>query len=447
MSIQYPKKDRGGASPIGREELHILRDPPKSYYTKKYEPVNIEDVMYMTRPDGGVGSDPTRINENIQYIRRGINPMVEVMYSNAGGGSTNSSLPNRQASNPYKVEVVRPPLYYVENRVPLSAPRIHQNYSITTNPRRDPQLVDNKVDQAPIKQATSVQKNAGNMRPTFGFAMETPKEFDVDYAINFNKNNFAVVSGATNTFGNTLLADIINSRLAEKNNYTVGSALSMPVKAEDNVRVINTDQVKDKETLLKNLTTNFSVFVYDPTNNTMQDVTANIKQKVHIAVEASKGMPILLNTNDGKFIKLKDYDWKVVNTNAGTTAIVLEIQNREFELDRNTPIFAINSNVSTEYNEPVKVNYNNINSIMENPMRIGGTSGKTNMTLYGYDEKLQRETQDQHKLTKQTNFGSYEDKVSKPAITGHSYQTGNLIRNDKSIQNRVSGLGDRFMSM
>lgn len=442
MSVQYPKKDRGGANPIGREEIHILRDPPKAYFTKKYEPVNIADVMYMSRPDGGEGSDPTRINENIQYVRRGINPMVEVMYSNAGGGSTNSSLHNGQASNPYKIEVVRPPLYPVEARVPLSAPRIHQNYSITTNPRRDPQLVDSKVDQAPIRQATNVQKNAGNMRPSFGFTMETPKEFTHDYAINYNKNNYSVISGASNTFGNTLLANLVNSRLADKTNYGVASNIVMPTKVEENIRNLDTTQIEAKDTLLKNLTTNFSVFVYDPVNNTMMDVTANIRQKQNIAVEASKGLPILLNTNDGKFIKLKDYDWKVVNTNAGSAAVVLEIQNREYELDRNTPIFAINSNVSTEYNQPIKVNY-----FSDNEMRIGGTSGKTNMVLPGYDEKASRETQDQYKFTKTASFGSYEDKVSKPVITGHSYQTNNLIRNDNSVQNRVSSLANRFYAM
>lgn len=442
MSVQYPKKDRGGANPIGREEIHILRDPPKSYYTKKYEPVNIADVMYMSRPDGGEGSDPTRINESIQYVRRGINPMVEVMYSNAGGGSTNTSLHNGQASNPYKIEVVRPPLYPVELRVPLSAPRIHQNYSITTNPRREPQLVDNKIDQAPVKQATNVQKNAGNMRPSVGFTIQTPQEFVNDYAINYNKNNYSVISGASNTFGNTLLADIVNSRLSDKTNFGVASNIVMPTKVEENIRNLDTTQIQEKDTLLKNLTTNFSVFVYDPANNTMMDVASNIRQKQNIAVEASKGMPILLNTNDGKFIKLKDYDWKVVNTNSGTTAIVLEIQNREYELDRNTPIFAINSNVSTEYNEPIKVNYFN-----NNDMRIGGVGGKTNMALPGYNESESRTTQDKHQLTKLASFGSYEDKVSRPAITGHSFQTNSLIKSDTSVQNRVSSLADRFYAM
>ena len=69
MSIQYPKKFRGGINAAGPELNHIFRDPPKSIYTRKYEPVNVADVMYMTRPDG-VGSDPTRINENIQYGNR-----------------------------------------------------------------------------------------------------------------------------------------------------------------------------------------------------------------------------------------------------------------------------------------------------------------------------------------------------------------------------------------
>jgi hypothetical protein len=165
MSVQYPKKYRGGINPAGPELNHILRDPPKSIYTRKYEPVNVADVMYMTRP-GAEGSDSSRINENIQYIRRGINPMVKVMYSNAGGGSTNSSLHNGQVSNPYKIEVVRPPLYPAATLQPISAPRIHQNYTITTNPGIQPRIVNDKIDQAPIKYTTNVRKQISSARPS-----------------------------------------------------------------------------------------------------------------------------------------------------------------------------------------------------------------------------------------------------------------------------------------
>jgi hypothetical protein len=85
---------------------------------------------------------------------RGQNPMVEVSYQNAGAGSMNSSLGNRQVSNPYKVEVVRPPINPIETQVPLSNPRIHQNYTITTNPTIAPQIIAGQYDQSVVRLMT-----------------------------------------------------------------------------------------------------------------------------------------------------------------------------------------------------------------------------------------------------------------------------------------------------
>ena len=118
MSIQYPKP-KGGISPASPSRIHIYRDPPKAITTRKYEPINVGDIMYMVRADAEQGGDASRINEGIQYYARGQNSMVEVDYGNHSAGSMNTSLHNGQASNPYKIEVVRPPLYPVETLVPV----------------------------------------------------------------------------------------------------------------------------------------------------------------------------------------------------------------------------------------------------------------------------------------------------------------------------------------
>ena len=128
MSIQYFQKERGGVSPVGYEVPHIYKDPPKAIFTRKYEPVNVADVMYMVQTDNPRG-DPTRINDNLQYFARGVNPMVEIDYGGHGAASQNQSIHQNQAGSQFKVEVVRPPEYPVETLVALSRPRIHQNYS------------------------------------------------------------------------------------------------------------------------------------------------------------------------------------------------------------------------------------------------------------------------------------------------------------------------------
>ena len=402
MSIQYPKKDRGGTNPAGPEQIHIYRDPPKSVYTRKKEKVNIADVMYMIRPDDA-NSDPTRINENILYIARGKNPMVEVDYGNHSAASTNTSLDNRQASNPYKIEVVRPPLYPAETRVPLSAPRIHQNYSISTNGGITPQIVDNQIDKQTVKDITNVRKAVTAGRPTVGLRMETPKELEASFAINPNKTSYSMVSGLSSALdkNNSMLSEIVN---------------------------------RTKDTILKSMGTNFSVYLYDNKTNAMVNVQSNIKDKENMMINATRGMPILINRNDGIIYNIKDYEWNIVNTNMGTEALVITPSNRDIKLDRDLQLFAVTSAMSSELNsnnnmnrnvqlEDKNLNYstqtnistqfskrNDVNYNREHEMRVSGANGVTPLSLIGYNEKLARDTQDSIELNKLSNFGDYADR-------------------------------------
>jgi len=416
MSIQYPKKFRGGINAAGPELNHIFRDPPKSIYTRKYEPVNIADVMYMSRPDD-VGSDPTRINENIQYIRRGINPMVKVMYGNAGAASTNSSLGNFQVSNPYKIEVVRPPIYPVQTLVPISAPRIHQNYSISTNTSIQPRIVSDKIDQAPIKYTTETRKNISSVRPSVSSSLTKNNSLLNDIItsnfINFNKNDYGVSTNIVQDKGNTLLGEILSSKLRDnKNYYSLNSAMS--------------------------------IYVYDPKTNTFSNVQSNIKERNNIAVSAVKGLPIQVSRNDGIIYNIKDYDWKVVNTNSGSPAIIIELQNRDVELERNMPLYAVASGISSD----LTINNQQNTVVNNNDVKVGGTSGNTNFVINtGYNEQLRRYGQDSFDIKdKIASTGySYEDRVSKPSITMHQIGSyGTKIDDKNSLISQMLGDSKRF---
>lgn len=416
MSIQYPKKFRGGINAAGPELNHIFRDPPKSIYTRKYEPVNVADVMYMSRPDD-VGSDPTRINENIQYIRRGINPMVKVMYGNAGAASTNSSLGNFQVSNPYKIEVVRPPIYPVQTLVPISAPRIHQNYSISTNTSIQPRIVSDKIDQAPIKYTTDTRKNISSVRPSVSSSLTKNNSLLNDIItsnfINFNKNDYGVSTNIVQDKGNTLLGEILSSKLRDnKNYYSLNSAMS--------------------------------IYVYDPKTNTFSNVQSNIKERNNIAVSAVKGLPIQVSRNDGIIYNIKDYDWKVVNTNSGSPAIIIELQNRDMELERNMPLYAVASGISSD----LTINNQQNTVVNNNDVKVGGTSGNTNFVINtGYNEQLRRSGQDSIDIKdKIASTGySYEDRVSKPSITMHQIGSyGTKIDDKNSLISQMLGDSKRF---
>ena len=81
--IQYPKRTKS-AGLAGQDQIHIYKDPPAAKYTRKYEPVNIGDVMYMARPDSEYG-DPTRFNEIEQSIlkKKILKLWYEQIYSSA----------------------------------------------------------------------------------------------------------------------------------------------------------------------------------------------------------------------------------------------------------------------------------------------------------------------------------------------------------------------------
>lgn len=117
--------------------MNILRDPPKSLYTRRIDKVS--DTQQVTLQEAETND---RRLENINIYARGVNPMTGVSYNNynKGGGGANVS-PQQQASLPYKVENVRPPLLSQYDLQPLS--RLPRDWFYTFSNPEFPQLLDN----------------------------------------------------------------------------------------------------------------------------------------------------------------------------------------------------------------------------------------------------------------------------------------------------------------
>lgn len=110
--------------------MNILRDPPRSIHTRRVDKVGQTQSILQAQDESG-----DRICEMINVYARGVNPMVSVSYdnfsNNAGGGNPLQTSPN--ASLPYKVENVRPPVLRQEDLLPLS--RLPRNWFYSyTNP-------------------------------------------------------------------------------------------------------------------------------------------------------------------------------------------------------------------------------------------------------------------------------------------------------------------------
>ena len=135
MAIQYPKLEKVTLPSVEgfNGSLNILRDPPKSVFTKRIDKVfqnnNFNDLI-----DGSAD----RMSEGISVYARGVNPMVSVSYdnnSNNAGSFTNSTFGygnnisqghiNRgtQAFLPYRIAdkgAFRPPIRSQYDLLPLS---------------------------------------------------------------------------------------------------------------------------------------------------------------------------------------------------------------------------------------------------------------------------------------------------------------------------------------
>jgi len=110
--------------------MNILKDPSKSVYTRRIDKVGDTQSILEAQDESG-----DRICEMINVYARGVNPMVSVSYdnfsNNSGGGNVFGNQTN--ASLPYKVENVRPPVLRQEDLLPLS--RLPRNWFYSyTNP-------------------------------------------------------------------------------------------------------------------------------------------------------------------------------------------------------------------------------------------------------------------------------------------------------------------------
>lgn len=404
MSIPYFKKERGGVNPVGRIGLHIYRDPPKSITTRKSEKVNIGDIMNSLNPDSDLG-DPTRTNEMINFYARGKNPMVEIDYG-AGQG----------VSNPYKVEVVRPPLMPAATLNAISRPDVHQNYAIQSAPRIESFSVAGSIDNAKIDQAIRKDVKQGiikvNPSITYYEVMQSLTNKDVASKI---KTEDMMLRGSirpTNTYSLDPTRDVNTLRstaVGNANVYTVNSNIKFNGQTA-NPYGITSEITKNAIQDLRNfaITSNAkfgNIIVFDPKTNASLDLASTVKDKNYIAVTAAYGKPLSFNTNDGKEINLKDYTYSVVNTSIGNPQLIIQVNQPDIVLERNTPLFTASSNLKgTGESDMHRLGEGTITLEQNIPLtsiNAGYSTSTSNST------ENSRVNQNQIQLNKQGSFGEF----------------------------------------
>lgn len=171
--------------------MNILRDPPKGIFTRRKDKVGDTQQILLQQDDAG-----SRVNEFINVYARNVNPMVGVSYNNVGNSQRGSGgRATTQATLPYKIDVVRPPILSPYDLQPLSRlPRVW-SYAYT-NPEF-PGLVQNlqcngvdkNIENFNLRSNLNVQPNRSSIADTFSESsrqmpssrsLKTPLEYQIE---------------------------------------------------------------------------------------------------------------------------------------------------------------------------------------------------------------------------------------------------------------------------
>jgi hypothetical protein len=178
--------------------LNILRDPPKSYYTRKIDKVGETSSITEMVDESG-----SRSCEAVQVYARGVNPFVSVSYSNAGsnggqraGGITSGINQGQAAKLPYRIMedgAFRPPVLLQEDLLPLS--RLPRNWT-SAFAQADFADFSRKMRTCGTAEETKEVHNEtlkACVRPTAVYKIEVPhtESFEVKYVIQPSIKNSA----------------------------------------------------------------------------------------------------------------------------------------------------------------------------------------------------------------------------------------------------------------
>ena len=203
--------------------MNILKDPPKSFYTRKKDKVSDNQQLTDWVDDSG-----DRICEMINVYTRGSNPMVSVSYQNSNG-STSVGGKNTQASLPYKVNVdgaFRPPIQTARDLLPLSRQPRAWTYAMSMPGFADySKIIENPNKFRQVKEAiTNV-----SVRPTATFKIQQTlnPNYDIKNYINDSK-----------TYTATSNASSFNPNLMTNSEPCKGTRDTLEMNAVSNVSAI-----------------------------------------------------------------------------------------------------------------------------------------------------------------------------------------------------------------
>jgi hypothetical protein len=419
--VDFQKKFYAGFTMPSRDNIHIFRDPPSSKYTRKKERIEWGDVSML------VEQDTSRYDQGLKKFAKSVNPMVEVSYQNSGGGSHTNSLPNRQATNPYKVArhgAFRPPMYRQEDLLPLS--KMNRPYTNTgTRPGIRGSFVNcglaESIDKQPVQSATSViVAGAPALPPTQSYIISNAVPICTDQNIKYDNHYNTILSSKPSTsvkaeyFDDEFAKNIQGQQIQHTKNNLVKASSSMISSLHDNEEMNNREiSTNIKEfTLLENLYTNPSLNIYDPNNKNL-NVNGINEDRMNIPTSS---MPHNIN----KLQRLNmEYELERKNQLISASSVpsnknkLINTYDPKYKLERNIEVDHLNTPVNVNYHVPADSRLSH-----EYKMKIGQRNGESNPSHFikRNNEDLMIDKRDQIKKLvdrkKETHYNEYNSQAN-----------------------------------
>jgi len=324
----------------------IYREPPKAVFTNKSQKVTEADVQWMTRPDGDY-SDPTRLNEKIRVYPKGVDPVAKIKYG----------------TNPYKLQVIRPPEVAAEQLVALSRPRLHQNKTVNTNPgiRESASVVDvnTKIDLYNVKKLTSKEKVLTQVRPTSSYRIDflDPNVFRIDFknkAIDNHVDYYSLSSNKIMKITTDIDRTANNKNLTDKVLSGNVNAPFSSYKTNENNEIYTRDKIEEDSMYTLNVTTPYSMMKQTAGDNDTY-VHDKVSDKIRILnVQASHSNPTTqVVTPDLKLMNKQDLQ-KIISKQVFRKDDVMSAMESATKLSLKQNQVETNSRPTmTEYSTPI----------------------------------------------------------------------------------------------
>lgn len=376
-SITLPSVESWGT------DMNILRDPPKSLFTRRIDKVGQnQDITELVDASGD------RICEGINVYARGVNPMVSVDYGSANQNGTISGNVIRNSSRlqptlPYKINrdgAFRPPIQTARDLLPLSRQPRNVTY---VDP--SPGFADySKKLMAPVaEELRQIKKEMINVevRPTAVFQIERPftEPYETKYKIVENPIKYSANAGVRTLDWAETNVDIHDDRMIRDSlhAYDVVSNTSSRQFNAKTLDELNDIQIRTKNPLYSDVITQKKGFERD---NFVPEVD----------VELERNIPLYDATTTKRGYERDNF-----------------VPEKDVELDRNVPIYNARTN---NYSSSVFVDISSKDyKLLPPTIHKGGFTNNGTMTSFDRFETNVELSSERNKLAKKA-FSHFEDR-------------------------------------